>query len=72
MEKRELAQIRELLSIEPELARLWDEHQQLAAELDRLEDLGRLTPSENVRRSELKKRKLAGRDRIQMILGHSS
>ncbi|NNL65714.1 MAG: YdcH family protein [Myxococcales bacterium] len=72
MEKRELAQIRELLPNEPELARLWDEHQKLSKELDRLEALRSLTPSETVHRSELKKRKLAGRDRIQSILGHRS
>ena len=69
MEKRELARIRELLPSEPELARLWDEHRKLEEELDRLQSQRRLTSGEVVRQSELKKRKLAGRDRIQKILG---
>jgi len=69
MEKRDLTRIRELLPHEPELARLWDEHRQLEEELERLKALGRLTPDEIVRQLELKKRKLAGRDRIQRILG---
>lgn len=68
MEKRELARIRELLPGDPELARLWDEHQKLEEELDRLKGLGCLTPSESRSARELKKRKLAGRDRIHAIL----
>ena len=69
MEKRDLTQIRELLPGEPELARLWREHQELEEELERLKALGRLTPVEASRQAEVKKRKLAGRDRIQQILG---
>lgn len=68
MEKQDLARIHELLPGEPELARLWDEHQALERELERLKTLRTLTPEELRRRSELKKRKLAGRDRIQEIL----
>jgi hypothetical protein len=68
MEKRDLARIRELLPGHPELARLWREHQELEEELERLGALRRLTPDENARRAEAKKRKLAGRDRIQQIL----
>jgi uncharacterized protein YdcH (DUF465 family) len=68
MEKRDLAQIRELLLGEPELARLWREHQELEEELDRLKGLRSLTPEEASRVAEFKKRKLAGRDRIQQIL----
>ena len=70
MEKHDLARIRELLPGDPELARLWQEHQELEEELERLKSLRTLTPQEIARRSELKKRKLAGRDRIQQILGH--
>jgi uncharacterized protein YdcH (DUF465 family) len=68
MEKRDLARIRELLPGEPELARLWREHQELEEELERLKGLRRLTPVEAARQAEFKKRKLAGRDRIQRIL----
>jgi len=69
MEKRDLTRIHELLPGDPELARLWAEHENLERELERLTALGILTPEEVARRSQLKKRKLAGRDRIQRILG---
>ena len=72
MEKHDLAQIRELLPGEPGLARLWREHQELEEELERLKGLRSLTPEETARRAEFKKRKLAGRDRIQQILAHRS
>jgi len=68
MENRDLARIRELLPGEPELARLWREHQELEEELGRLQTLRCLTPEEAARQVEFKKRKLAGRDRIQRIL----
>jgi len=71
MEKRDLQQIRELLPGTPELARLWEEHQELERELERLEALRTWTPDESRRCAELKKRKLAGRDRIQQILAHA-
>jgi len=70
MEKRDLARIRELLPGDPELAGLWNEHRALEEELERLEALRSLTPDESTRRAGLKKRKLAGRDRIQRILEH--
>jgi len=69
MENRDLTRIHELLPGDPELARLWAEHENLERELERLSALGVLTPEELVRRRELKKRKLAGRDHIQRILG---
>ncbi len=72
MEKRDLQQIREFLPGTPELARLWQEHQELEQELERLKALRSLTPEEMARRSELKKRKLIGRDRIQQILERHS
>ena len=72
MEKRDLQQIREFLPGTPELARLWQEHQELEQELERLKALRSLTPEEMSRRSELKKRKLIGRDRIQQILERQS
>ncbi len=40
----------------------------LEGELEELSQLRTLTPQESARRSELKKRKLVGRDRIQNIL----
>ena len=72
MEKRDLQRIREFLPGTPELARLWEEHRELEQELERLEAFRSLTPDEAVRRSELKKRKLVGRDRIQQILERRS
>lgn len=68
MEKRDLERIHRLLPRDPELARLWEEHRRFEKELARLDALRTLTPAESVRRTELKKRKLAGRDRIQGII----
>jgi uncharacterized protein YdcH (DUF465 family) len=51
-----------------ELRRLWDEHQELERELEGLRDRRTLTPSEEARAREIRKLKLAGRDRIEAIL----
>jgi uncharacterized protein YdcH (DUF465 family) len=68
MEPRDVALIERLLPEHPELRRLWEEHQRLDRELAEL--LGRrfLTPEEDARGQELRKTKLAGRDRIEAIL----
>jgi uncharacterized protein YdcH (DUF465 family) len=68
MEKRDLERIHRLLPRDPELARLWEEHGRFEAELERLDLQRLLTPEEATRRTELKKRKLAGKDRIQEII----
>jgi len=72
MDPRDLERIRGLLPHHPELSRLWEEHRRLEDEIGRLEGFRVLGPEETARRTELKKRKLAGRDRIQRILDRAS
>lgn len=68
MEHRDLELIERLSPADPELAQLWREHLELEAQLDSLSSRLYLTPEEQVERKRLQKRKLAGRDRIEVIL----
>jgi uncharacterized protein YdcH (DUF465 family) len=71
MEPRDIALIEHLLAADPVLRRLWEEHLRLDRELEQLHDRRFLTREEEARRQELRKTKLAGRDRIEAILrGH--
>lgn len=65
---REVDLIRRLIPADSELRELWEEHQRLEAELARLDARKALTPQETLRRKEIQKSKLAGKDRIQVIL----
>lgn len=68
MEPRDVALIERLLPQSPELRRLWQEHQRLDRELAALLEQRFLTPEEEERSQQLRKIKLAGRDRIEAIL----
>ena len=71
MDPRDVATIERLLPGHDELRRLWDEHRLLEDELSRLDGQRFLTPAERLRRKQLQKAKLVGRDRIQAILDAS-
>jgi len=68
MEPRDVALIERLLPQSAELRRLWEDHQRLDRELDALLKQRFLTPEEEARSQEIRKIKLAGRDRIEAIL----
>ena len=68
MEERDLDLIRSLAPANPELDQLWREHLELEGQLDQLGQRRYLTPEEQVERKRLQKIKLAGRDRIEVIL----
>lgn len=68
MEPRDLALIERLLPAHPELRGLWEEHLRLDRELEALHDRRFLTSEEEARRQQLRKAKLAGRDRMEAIL----
>jgi len=68
MEPRDVALIERLLPAHPELRDLWEEHLRLDRELEQLHGRRFLTREEEDRRQELRKTKLAGRDRIEAIL----
>ena len=68
MEPRDVALIERLLPRNAELRRLWEEHRRLDRELGTLLEQRFLTPEEEARSQEIRKIKLAGRDRIEAIL----
>jgi len=68
MEPRDVALIERLLPQHAELRRLWEEHQRLDRELEALLTQRFRTPEEEARSQEIRKIKLAGRDRIESIL----
>jgi len=68
MDPRDIELIERLAGADAELLQLWRRHQELEGELRRLEAQRFHTPEERQRHQELKKAKLAGRDRIQAIL----
>jgi hypothetical protein len=68
MDPRDIELIERLAGANPELSELWRRHQELERELQQLDAQRFQTPQERERHRELKKAKLAGRDRIQAIL----
>ncbi len=68
MDTMDLRLIQKLIPRNPELERLMAEHRTLERRLDRLGKHPYLTQNEVVEQRTLKKRKLAGRDRIERIL----
>ena len=68
MNPQDIELIQQLTSQNGELSELWERHRALEAELSELDRQRFLTPQEALRRKELQKAKLAGRDRIQAIL----
>jgi len=71
MDTTDLRLIQQLTPAHPELQRLMDEHRVLETRLTSLGKHPYLTQKEVIEQRTLKKRKLAGRDRIERILaGH--
>ncbi len=68
MENEERARIESLLPNHEELRQLWDEHLELERQLDEFNSQAYLSPSEQVERKTIKKRKLVGKDQIAKIL----
>ncbi len=68
MDPRDVDLIERIQEQDAELHELWSRHCSLGGELRQLDAQPHLTPEEQVRRKELQKAKLAGRDRIEAIL----
>ncbi len=68
MEKGDLELIEKHKSDDQMLASLYDEHLEYERELEKYNSKPYLTPSEEVERKNLQKKKLLGRDRIEFIL----
>jgi uncharacterized protein YdcH (DUF465 family) len=68
MEQKELELIDRFSENDAELKSLWEEHQLYEKQLEKLENKPYLTPSEVRVVKEIKKKKLAGKTRLQSIL----
>lgn len=68
MEQRDLELIQKYSSTDKMLAELYKQHQEYENELEKIDNKSYLTTTEQMRRAELKKKKLAGRDKIESIL----
>lgn len=68
MEQRDLDLITELAQKDAELRILWEEHLLYEKQLEKLENKPYLTPSEVRVVKEIKKKKLAGKTKLQAIL----
>jgi uncharacterized protein len=68
MEKRDLDLIGQWKEKDPELKRLWQEHLEFEEQLEVFNKRVYLTPSEEMERKTLQKKKLKGRDQIEQIL----
>jgi uncharacterized protein len=68
MEETDLQLIRKIIPKDQELKRLWDEHLEYEEKLDQLNKRRYLSTEEEIRRKEIQKRKLQGKDKIEEIL----
>ncbi len=68
MEKRDLEIIKRLVEENDELRALMEEHRELERVLDTMQEKRFLSAEEEVKKKNIQKLKLAGRDRIEEIL----
>ena len=68
MEEGDLQLIRKLIPKDKDLKRLWDEHLDFEEKLDQLNKRRYLSTEEEMRRKEIQKLKLSGKDKIEEIL----
>jgi uncharacterized protein len=68
MEQRDLDLIEEWKGQDPELKRLWQEHLEFEEQLAFFNKRVYLSPTEELERKTIQKKKLKGRDQIERIL----
>jgi hypothetical protein len=68
MEQRDLDLIERWKEQDPQLQRLWREHLEFEEQLEAFNKRVYLSPSEEVERKTIQKKKLKGRDQIERIL----
>lgn len=68
MENRDLELLGQFVEQDAELKALWDQHSQFERMLDRLESKKFLNETEELEVKELKKKKLAGKTKLQYLL----
>ncbi|MBI5569905.1 MAG: DUF465 domain-containing protein [Desulfomonile tiedjei] len=68
MEQTDIELIERWKETEPDLRRLWEEHLEFEEQLEAFNKRVYLTPTEQMERKTLQKKKLKGRDQIERIL----
>lgn len=68
MEQRDLDLIERWKEQDPQLQRLWREHLEFEEQLEAFNKRVYLSPSEEMERKTIQKKKLKGRDQIERIL----
>ena len=68
MEKHDLELIKKYSSSDEVLANLYKEHVDFEEKLEKLEEKSYLTPEDEMKLRDLKKKKLKGRDQMEAIL----
>lgn len=68
MEENDVRLIRKLVPHNKELKKLWDEHLEYEKKLEKYSERRYFSTEDELRRKEIQKLKLAGRDRIEEIL----
>ncbi len=68
MEKQDLELIESCKDREPELNKLWQEHLEFEEQLEVFNRRVYLTPSEEIERKTIQKKKLKGKDQMEKIL----
>ena len=68
MEKQDLELIERLMDRDPELKQYVEKHREYEKQLEAFNRRAYLTTAETIERKRLQKLKLAGRDRIELIL----
>jgi uncharacterized protein len=68
MEETDLQLIRKIIPKDQDLKKLWDEHLDYEEKLDQLNKRRYLSTEEEIRRKEIQKLKLQGKDKIEEIL----
>jgi uncharacterized protein len=68
MEEKDLQLINKIILENPELKKLWEEHLGYKAKLDEYNRKKYLSAEDELKRREIQKLKLAGKDRIEDIL----
>ncbi len=68
MEHKDLELIKKFSATDQVLTELFQQHQKFERELEDLDNKSYLTVAEQMKRAEIKKKKLAGKDKIELIL----
>jgi uncharacterized protein YdcH (DUF465 family) len=68
MDKRDIDLIEQHIGDDGELKVLWDEHLEFERQLEKLESKSFRTPAEDTEMKELKKKKLAGKTKLETVL----